>query len=61
MKKKKEILCSNPAKCMMCGKPLRYSFEIQSGICESCEIGKKYNIKKFEDFCNEKRNNKNDN
>lgn len=50
MEKKKEILSSNPAKCMICGKPLRYPFEIQSGICETCEIGEKSKIKKFKDF-----------
>jgi hypothetical protein len=52
---------STPAtKCSMCGKKLRYAFEIQSGICESCQIGKQAkvskNVKRFEEFNSEQNN-----
>lgn len=40
--------------CMICKKPLRYDFEIESGICETCEIGKKSKIKKFKEFTKKK-------
>lgn len=44
-------------KCAICGRTLRYDFEINSGVCDTCQVNKKPKIKTFEQF-NEKQNEK---
>lgn len=34
----------NSKKCKICGKPLRYEWEIESEICEDCQISNKEKI-----------------
>lgn len=46
--KKKEIKSSVVRKCALCGAPLRYNFELESGVCENCQLGRK--VKTFEQF-----------
>ncbi|NPV13184.1 MAG: hypothetical protein HPY57_15565 [Ignavibacteria bacterium] len=56
MKKKKDIsLFKDEKKCALCGRQLRYFFELESGVCEKCQIGKNQKIKTFEQFTYNKK------
>jgi len=44
--------------CALCGKMLRYPFEIESGVCETCQLSRK--VKSFEQFNTENNIQKNE-
>lgn len=48
--KEKENKKFTNKRCFVCGKELRYHFEIENGICEDCQLSKNKKVKTFEQF-----------
>ena len=62
MEKKKDIKnFKDEKKCAFCGRTLRYFFELENGICEKCQMGRKQKVKTFEQYIIEKLKTTNDN